>query len=346
MIFIVNQILILIESIICSNMKKHGQKIFLSVTFAQLFVLLGFRSFDVGTDTQTYIATFRAAKLGFNIDQFEILNRIVIKVLANVPNAEVIYLALYAFATLACFYYFIKNNSEDVYLSVSIFSGLMFYYLCFNLVRQALAMAIVSVAITKLNKGKKGAFFVLVLIAIGFHTSAMVAVLIWFVKNANIKYSWTIYFECVLASVAMLALGRKIVEMFLRFFPTYRGYINSVFADEGNYLNPIMYLGILTIVTIIWSGTIRDKNNDLYLIALGIGTILYFISLDVGIVNRIVYYYTMSIIVVLPNLIKRIPRIKNRVPLSVGAHFVVLIYSSLLVMHGAHGIVPYEFFWN
>ena len=346
MVFIVNQILILIESIICSNMKKYGRKIFLLVTFTQMFVLLGFRSFDVGTDTQTYIATFRAAKLGFNIDQFEVLNRIVMKVLANMPNAEIIYLALYAFVTLACFFYFIKNNSEDVYLSVSIFSGLMFYYLCFNLMRQVLAMAIVSVAITKLNKGKKGAFFILVLIAIGFHTSAMVAVLIWLVKKINIKYTWSIYFGCVLASMAMLVLGRKIVEMFLTFFPMYRIYINSIFADDGNYLNPIMYLGILTIVTIIWGRFRRNEKDDLCLIMLGIGTILYFISLDVGIVNRIVYYYTMSVIVVLPNLLKRISRIRNRVPLSVGAHLMVFIYSCLLVARGAHGIVPYKFFWQ
>ena len=126
----------------------------------------------------------------------------------------------------------------------------------------------------------------------------------------------------------------------------YRIYINSIFADDGNYLNPIMYLGILTIVTIIWSRFRRNEKDDLCLIMLGIGTILYFISLDVGIVNRIVYYYTMSVIVVLPNLLKRISRIRNRVPLSVGAHLMVFVYSCLLVARGAHGIVPYKFFWQ
>lgn len=346
MIFVVNQILILIESMICSNMKKNGRKIFLLLTFVQMFVLLGFRSFEVGTDTQTYIETFRAAKLGFNINQFELLNRIVIKGLINVPNAEVFYLAIYAFVTLACFFYFIKNNSEDVYLSVTIFSGLMFYYLCFNLMRQALAIAIVSVAITKLDKGKKGAFCFLVLIAIGFHTSAIVAVLIWLIKKLNIKYSWNIYLGCVLTSAVMTVLGKKIVEIFLIFFPTYRGYINSVFSDEGNYLNPIMYLGVLTIVTIVWNCSKGNGKDDLYLIMLSIGVILYFMSVDIGIVNRIVYYYTMSIIIVLPNLLKRITRVKDRVPLQVGAYSIVLVYSSLLIMRGAHGIVPYSFFWQ
>ena len=327
-------------------MKKHGQKIFLSVTFAQMFVLLGFRSFDVGTDTQTYIATFRAAKLGFSIDQFEVLNRIVMKVLANVPNAEVVYLALYAFVTLACFYYFIKNNSEDVYLSVSIFSGLMFYYLCFNIMRQALAMAIVAVAITKLYKGKKFEFWLFVLIAIGFHTSAIVAVFIWFIKKMNLHYSWKIYLGCVLTSAAMAVIGKEVVELLLTFFPSYRGYINSAFAEEGNYLNPLMYLIVLTIVTFIWDKLSKNRDDDLYLIMLGIGTVLYFASLQVGIMNRIVYYYTVSLIVILPNMFKKILKVKNRLPLSIGTYVVVLIYNCLLVARGAHGIVPYSFFWQ
>lgn len=348
MIFVANQIILMVETIVCFNLKKNGKKFFAIISFLQLFVLLGCRGLTVGIDTSTYISLFRVLCAGGNVIQLEILNRIMMLGVSRLPieNQETVLLCLYAAITLIAFYIFIYSESYDVYLSVCIFTGMMYYYFSFNAMRQALAMAIVSIAISKLNKEKSLSFLVLVIIASGFHTSALVALPLWIVKKISLKYSWKLYMIFVVASASMVVIGREVVELLLVFFPSYRGYINSVFAEEGNYLNPLMYLAVLTIVTIIWNSTKKNSEDNLYLVMLGVGTVIYFMSIQVGIVNRIVYYYTMSIIVILPNLFKRIPKIKNRVPLSVGAHLMVLIYSGLLVMREAHGIVPYSFFWQ
>lgn len=348
MIFVANQILLIIETIVCSNLKNNGKKIFAVMSFLQLFVLLGCRGFSVGIDTGTYISLFRILRAGGNVNQLEILNRIMMLGVAKLPivNQETFLLCLYAAITLIAFYAFFYSESCDIYLSVCIFSGMMYYYFSFNAMRQALAMALVSIAVSKLNKGKHLLFFVLVIIASGVHTSALVALPLWLIKKMSLKYNWNLYMAFLVASASMTVIGREVAELLLVFFPSYRVYIDSTFAEEGNYLNPLMYLAILTIVTIIWSASKKNEEDNLYLVMLGVGTVLYFMSLQVGIVNRIVYYYTMSIIVILPNLLKRIPKIKNRVPLSVGAHLMVLIYSGLLVMREAHGIVPYGFFWQ
>ncbi len=346
LIFIANQFLIMVESIFCSaNGSPKAKKIFGIVTFIQLFILLGFRAHSVGTDTPNYIFLFGLLKNGFDVDQFEILNVILMKIIAWLPNSQTVLLCVYAFLTLGLFYLYFYLESEDPCLSIALFSGFMYYYLCFNIMRQALAMGLVSVAVAMLRRNKKNKFWLFAFLAIGFHTSAAVIIPIWVIAKMRIRYSWNLYFFFVIASVSMIAFGRKIVELLLTFFPTYRVYINTGYADEGNVLNPIMYLAILTIITIVWNYTLRSSNDNIYLIMLGVGTVFYFVSTQVEIVNRIVYYYTISVMIILPNLLKRIPQVRNRVPLSVGAHLVVFVYSCLLISRSAHGVVPYAFFW-
>lgn len=347
MIFVINQILIMVESLLFSTSNwPKAKKIFGIITFFQLFLLLGLRASSVGTDTRNYLLYFGLLKNGIDASGFEILNIVLMRAIALLPNSNVVFLCIYAFLTIGLFYKYIYLESEDPYLSVAIFSGFMYYYFCFNAMRQSLAMAIVAVAITKLKKDKKNTFLFLVLIAGGFHTSALVAIPLWIVEKLSVKYGWKLYVLFISVSIGMAFLGRQIVAILLTLFPSYRRYIDSVYGEEGNYLNPLMYMAILTIITLIWERLPKRKEDDLWLIMLGVGTVLYFVSIQVSIVSRIVYYYTMALIVILPNILKRIPRVRNRLPFSVGAHVVVLIYSCLLVARGAHGIVPYGFFWQ
>lgn len=346
MVFVVNQILILFESIFCSNLRKNGRKVFLILTFAQMFVLLAFRSVSVGTDTETYIAMFRAVRLGVDIKQFEILNRVLMRVIVDLPYSEVLYLAIYAFLTLACFYYFIYRNSEDVYLSVAIFSGMMYYYLCFNIMRQALAISIVAVAITEFLNKKPYKAVIVIFVAAGFHTSALIALPLFAFSIVKIKYTSKMFIGTIISCGVMAVFGRNIVSLFLNLFTDYKNYIYSNLGDEGNYLNPLMYVIVLCLIMIIWKWGEGKKEDHFLLILMSIGTILYFASLQVEIVNRIVYYYTMSILIVLPNTIIRIRKSKERVLCLYGAHLAVALYSILLVARKAHGIVPYSFFWQ
>lgn len=347
MIFVVNQFLLVVEVLLLSLKRKDSnRKIFLVVSFFQLFVLLAFRSFQVGVDTPNYLMYFNIVDYGGHVTAIEPLNLFIMKIASFFRNGEVVYLSIYAFLTLICYYRYIVKNSADVYMSVFIFSGLMFYYFSFNAMRQGLAIAICLVAISKLLDGKQLAFLVLVLMAAGIHFSALIVLPVWIIKKFDFKFSVKITFFVIGANVCSMLFGARIVNFFVRFFPQYSGYINSTFGEEGNILNPLMYIVILTIIVYIWVHNKKEENDSFWLYMLCIGVVLYFLSMQVGIVNRIVYYYTTSVIVLLPNVLQRIAKVKNRVPLVAGLYGTVFIYSFLLIQRSAHGIVPYTFFWQ
>lgn len=347
MIFVINQLLLFIEMLLFGmKRKKLHQRIFLAISFCQLFVLLAFRSFKVGIDTPTYLMYFDIVASGGHITVLEPLNLLIMKFAALFSNGELVYLSLYAFLTLICYYRYIVAHSEDIYMSVFMLSGFMFYYFSFNAMRQGLALAICTVAISELLKDKQIRFFVLVLIAAGFHSSALIILPLWVVKKFHLKFSVKIALVFTGIGAFFLLFGYQIVRIFVRLLPKYQDYLGSVFGEDGNILNPIMYAVILMIVVYIWTHDKKEELDHFWLYMLGIGVVLYFASLQVGIVNRLVYYYTISVVIFLPNILRRIPKLKNRVPLTAGVYGVVFMYSFLLVQRGAHGIVPYTFFWQ
>jgi hypothetical protein len=268
------------------------------------------------------------------------------RLIREAPYAEIIYFSIYALGTILFMYMYINKLSDDVYLSVAMYSGMMYYYFSFNGMRQGLAMSIVALAISKLVENKQMMFLILIAIAMGVHSSAGVAILIWLIYKTSIKYTFKVFQIIVIISTLMPLFGKRLISFALVFFPSYQGYLNSALAEEGNYLNPIMYMMILIIFTLIWMGVKKKPEDNLYFLILGVGIVLYFASIQIGIVNRIVYYYTITVIILMPNILKRVSRIKERVPMILGAHVVCIIYSCLLVARNAHGIVPYSFFWE
>lgn len=343
----INQFLIIVESVICNISKsKKAKKVFGVVTFFQLFLILGLRAHTVGTDTENYLFLFGLLSNGVKFSGFEPLNLIVMKAISFLPNSQLVLLCTYAFFTIFLFYKYIYMESDDPCLSVAVFSGMMYYFFCFNAMRQGLAMAISAVAIANLLKGKSGKFLMLVLIASGFHASALVVFPLWFVKKMWSRYTFKKCIFFIFTSALMSVFGRSVLKVLLVFFPSYQRYLSGAFSDNGNYLNPLMYMVLLIFLTIIWSGYKKKDKDHFYFVVLGIGTVFYFMSIQVEIVSRIVYYFTMTVIVLLPNMLKRIPQIRNRLTLYVCAHTAIFIYCCLLIAREAHGVVPYSFFWQ
>ena len=85
--------------------------------------------------------------------------------------------------------------------------------------------------------------------------------------------------------------------------------------------------------------------NRLYLTMLGVGVVLYFISVRIQIVNRLTYYFTVPLIILLPNIIESLQP-DNRKVSKVISYLGISLYQLLLIMRGAQGIVPYRFFWQ
>ncbi len=337
-----NYILIIIEgSLFLKGFKR--EKAWLIIVATQLVLLLGLRGSTVGIDTQTYIDLFWAVKSGWGIGWLEIGNQIIYSITATIFNKPVWLLLIYATITVIPVLKVIEIDSRNAFFSIIIYTGLMYYYWAFNAMRQAAAMSIAFLAISNLERNKNIKYFVLTFFAATVHKSALVVLLFWIVKKTGIRANknWSVWI-IALSSMGLL-FGEKVVSQGLILFQSYAGYIDSIFAGNGNVLNPILFLSIFLFIILTQSHL--SENELFYLTMLGIGVILYFVSIKIQIVNRLTYYFTMPLIVLLPNCIESLKK-QNKL-ISKGIFFVgISLYQFLLILKGAQGIVPYRFFWQ
>lgn len=161
---------------------EKRQKTVLLISCIFLFVLLSFRSAEVGTDTRGYCEEFlkyghysweKVFSLGTNYG-FYIFNKLLSYIF---PNGYTGYLTVVAFITSISIWYFLKNNSEDYALSQVMLLSLGFILFFFSGIKQTLAMSILFFAYEKLKRKKFLAFILLTISAALFHNTALIFLL-------------------------------------------------------------------------------------------------------------------------------------------------------------------------
>ena len=151
-------------------------------SFILVFVLFGFRDLPILNDTAHYYAHFQEI-LGtdwgsvFSIDPddrfeygYQIFEKLVAKIFRN-PYSIIFISALIITVTNI---YFIKEYTVHVALAVYVYLTQMILLLQFSAIRQALAICCFYIAFKQLDKGKLLRYFILILLASSFHSSAII----------------------------------------------------------------------------------------------------------------------------------------------------------------------------
>lgn len=338
-----NYILILIEGALFSKSFKKKSKAVMIILATQLVLLLGLRGATVGVDTHTYLDLFWAKKGGASISYLELGNRVIYGVVSAVTNNPTWIFLVYAAITVVPVLTVIQKNSKNTFFSVIIYAGFMYYYWAFNAMRQAAAMSVAFWAISKLEEEKNCEFFLFVILAAMLHKSAWIVLLFWVVKRTRIRVNknWAIWVTVL--SGASVFVGAKMVSLGILLVPSYAGYIGSAFAGRGGFLHPLLFLLVFLFILLV-QGKL-DENERFYLTMLSVGVILYFVAVRVEIVNRMTYYFTMPLIILLPNWTESLNR-QNKRLVKMVFYTGISLYQFLLVLRGAQGIVPYRFFWQ
>lgn len=338
----INYCLILFSGLL-SGKNKRFNKILFYVIEIQTILLLGLRGKTVGADTHTYIEYFQSLKIGMNLTYIEVGNRLIIRIIAGLCNNPTVMFIVYALISVLPVFWVIKKESKNVHLSIIVYIGMMYYFFSFNAMRQGAAMSLVFVAIYYLKKNKNGRFLLWVLLAASLHNSAIIALLCWLVKKLKVRVNknWSVYI--VILSTVCVLFGNQIVMLAGRFFGSYMSYMDTDFAGDGNLLHPILFLAIFAFLLLVTP--LKEGETALGLTILGIGVILYFVSIRVAIVNRLTYYFTMPLITLLPNSIEQMSDSNKKISYAV-FYVGISAYQILLILRGAQGIVPYRFFWQ
>lgn len=320
--------IIFVTLFLISYVKRWHNEIFWgTITFLILFA--GLRAYTIGTDTPTYKAVFQYLEpkeplwYGLNI----IISSLGLSYTSLLIAASSLTMIPLAIA--------IKRSSINPQLSIFIYYGLFGYLNSFNTMRQLVAVSFVLLAYTYCKKKYK--CIALIIVAVGFHYSAIVALLIFLIDrlrlNSSIIYLFISFvFGCICNDSIFSAL-----------MGPYGQYLDSEFGYRENLSSAIVMAFLLNLLFLMIFYTSSNKlHNSIWLKIFLFGIIITNMTMQLVLGARIIMYFTMAQTVLYPSYFKynreRHPALLQLIVFV----YILTIFSKILVASKEY-LIPYHF---
>lgn len=323
--------------------RKHKLLYYILILFFP--VLIATLRKNVGTDYESYYWGYMAINKGMNTT-FEILfvwlNRI-----ANFVFHDFYGVLLFsAVITYGCILIALEKLESDTSVGIALWIFYCFYFSAsLNVMRQMIAVSIIFLATVYLNEENYKVFFALVAIAALFHMSALVAVIFLLIKWISKKdYKIMIALTVVLSCVFMF-LSEAVLKLLPSFIVQKYGYaIQSMNTMGLSYLIDIIPTYLIMILPVLYYLFFcRDNNKyDFYCCSAAFCLPMLILGSQIKYFQRIVFYFDISQIVIVPLLLRKTRSATTRFVLKI--LFVLFYafffwYSSIFRM--SNEIVPY-----
>lgn len=284
-----------------------------------LILFAGLRYYS-GFDYGNYSIMFYKALVAYRSQHVEygyyFLNRILGMVTEN-PQ--------WIFFIMAAVTLFIKGTtisklSKKIWFSIFIYYSMFFLVYDMGQIRSSLAQALGLFAMYLFTKNRKKTAFICILIAACFHTSSIILMLLFFIKDK--RYSAK---QIIITYIVFIILGQLMDLHFVGMFAKehihgnlgikiYRYTASSLFAQKiGLSANVIFDFIILVMFLLIrWYNNVNDKKFDYFFNIYFTGICIYLLFNRYFVLGtRFSDYFKISIVILLPMLIGYIKN-KNR----------------------------------
>jgi len=223
--------------------KSKTKKIYLFICFFQLFFFYAFRSIDIGTDTLTYVNTYKFFNVSeyysIMISHYEIGFKFLYYILKYFNANPQWVLIVSGLIIHLGFSNFIYKNSKNIVLSTFIFSCL-FFPNSMNIMRQYIAVAIAINSLQYILQKKYINAIFLILVGALFHKIVLILLVFLLMYILN---SWRlIIFMCILAILLVVFFPIQILGL-LRYFSNSFSYYVS---DQYSVLRFMRFTTLLT----------------------------------------------------------------------------------------------------
>jgi len=303
-----------------SQLKKEQKNSFLLlIMFLQLLFMYTFGSQNIFPDTLPYLQGFEySSKIGWldipNITYGDANLKAEIgwwyynKILSSIYNNSTYLLFASGFIYLLAYFKLIKKHSLVTWLSIFLFIMTVFYT-SFFLLRQTLAVSICLFSLRYIVERKFLKFFLLIGIAFCFHQTSLIFITLYFLYPLKLNNkSFFIYIG--LALILSLAFRQmvNIATSNLIFYATYG-------SDDSYHLvqnNTSLYISLSVFIFINFCYYPFKKINNYEKIFLFMLLLFLFVEFSrvglAGTIGRLNLYFIASIIILLPNAIKRVKK--------------------------------------
>lgn len=284
-------------------------KILQAIIFFLLLVISAGR-IAVGGDYWKYTSIFNllaqnrdhevATEFGFNL---------FVKAIQHTFGADgkkyLIIFGIVAFVTLFFFIKGLAGLSENFALSFSMFMLLGYYASSFNTIRNYLAFAVAFYAVKYIFRREFWKFAVLILLASTFHMSILIVLVIY--PLGLIKWKpWSIAVLSA-ATISFLVFPNMYKNLIFLVYPQYQ---NSIY-DTGStsIVNIVRCVGVLALSLILYKRALKGNEINMFYFNMNvIAMVIYCCCSFIPVVSRAGYYFNIFQIILVPNLVKAMPK--------------------------------------
>jgi len=244
-----------------------------------------------------------------------------------------------------------KRYSNYYFFSVLIFLSKGYLYYFFTAQRQVIAMMICWIALKYLDNRNKVIFFLLILLAVQFHTSSIFFVLIYFLTK--IRLTNKIIYMSILVSIlfGFSNLGVVLSQQFSVFFPqdAFSNKLNTYVENSTVGINILNYFEMIPILYLVIKNKDQLEQKSPYF-----NTILWLFLLfycltfafyNINSVSRLKGYFVIGYIIIISNLISTRKSYKKYYYFLIILGYCLAVYlREILVFSGGTGYFPYRSF--
>lgn len=305
----------------------------------------------VGIDYTTYSNYQIPMVLSGNTVKVEFLYKVVIKLgywLSGFTSYQMIFVITNFIIVLFLFMY-IKDQSNNMWLSIAIFMSAGFFYFSLSGMRQAIGVTIAMWALKFIKQKKFWHYAIWISIAALFHTAAIVYIVFYFVDKVKIS---PYIILAVMIFIRIFATHiRDVIIAISSKLGIYSEYFGGKFDVAGLYSRTLPGMVLFIILFLCFTRSFLGKE-DFYKNQIEVN-VHYVACMVISMINflptptRILYLFIPIYITLIPNTISLYKNKNIRLLLYLGT-IVVLIFLmyELLFVQNSYEVLPYRFIWK
>ncbi|WP_163468928.1 EpsG family protein [Fusobacterium sp. IOR10] len=314
------------------------------------FLVLSLRSVYLGADTIRYVNYFKLFSKTSFIDLlsnkltiergFAIFNKIV----GLISDNERYFLVVTSFIILFSIIKFIYKNSNIPWLSLFLFLSLGNFTSIFNILRQLIAISILINTFGYIRDREIKKFLLFYFVAVSIHTTAVFFIIIYIIYPFKINYIYIFY--SFLSSCLIYLFSNKLLNLLFHYSNKYEiRYSENLRSGNGKGML-IMLATVLFVGYFLEKLEIKKDKNYMFYHMINIAVILQIISLKFALFSRVVSYFSIGLIVFIPNIIYKIKEKNSRFIVIIVVCLLTSYYFYILLDRNLGYIVPYKFYFD
>lgn len=307
----------------------------------QLFVTAAFRNLSVGGDLENYIPAYEHIsqsswdKLLFVPFEtgYVFLNKILSLITPEVRLLLIFISGFIVFGYIRSIY----RNSTMPWLSLFLFMAIGFFTESLSMLRQAIAMVIILSGLKYVEERHFRKYLLIVILAMSFHLTAVILIILYpfSMMKLNLRNFILLITGC---GLFMQTLGRCILNYVISNF--YSLYSSKIESGSG-------FSMLLLLLAIAVGGLLLNSPNrspKVYMSMIALSCCMQLFALQFALFARIVMYFSMALIIYIPETLSRIQNKEIRLMMILLVCVLATMYFIFLILgRNAAGIVPYQF---